>query len=106
VPRAYGRQVASSLLCSVEAALRALGSAVHNAGSAISPEQTVLLPVDETVFEGTNEINRLIIPATLLKRAGQKKVDYLGHVDAVKREVAAGTPAQTAGDVRAITEPL
>ena len=34
----YVRQVASSLLCTVGAALRALGNAAHNAGSAISPE--------------------------------------------------------------------
>src|SRR5215510_6849264 len=38
------------------------------------------------IFEGTNEINRLIIPATLLKRAGQKKVDYFAFVESVKRE--------------------
>ena len=49
------------------------------------------------IFEGTNEINRLIIPATLLKRAGQKKVDYFAFVEAVKREAAAGIAAPSPG---------
>jgi alkylation response protein AidB-like acyl-CoA dehydrogenase len=49
------------------------------------------------IFEGTNEINRLIIPATLLKRAGQKKVDYFAFVEQVKREAAAGSGAPAPG---------
>jgi alkylation response protein AidB-like acyl-CoA dehydrogenase len=45
------------------------------------------------IFEGTNEINRLIIPATLLKRAAQGKLPYFEWVERVKREVEAGTAA-------------
>jgi alkylation response protein AidB-like acyl-CoA dehydrogenase len=60
------------------------------------------------IFEGTNEINRLIIPATLLKRAGQKKVDYFAYVEAVKREAAAAAPTPgvepLAADVLAVEQ--
>jgi alkylation response protein AidB-like acyl-CoA dehydrogenase len=46
------------------------------------------------IFEGTNEINRLIIPATLLKRAAQGKLPFGAFLEAVKREVAAGGRAE------------
>ena len=49
------------------------------------------------IFEGTNEVNRLIIPATLLKRAGRGEVAYFQFVEAVQREVASGAAAPTAG---------
>ena len=39
------------------------------------------------IFEGTNEINRLIIPATLLKRVGQGRLPYLDFVRRVATEI-------------------
>jgi alkylation response protein AidB-like acyl-CoA dehydrogenase len=48
------------------------------------------------IFEGTNEINRLIIPATLLKRAAQGKVPFGAYLEGVKREVAAGAHPEPA----------
>jgi alkylation response protein AidB-like acyl-CoA dehydrogenase len=45
------------------------------------------------IFEGTNEINRLIIPATILRRAGKGEFPYFAFVESVKREAAAGTKA-------------
>ena len=53
------------------------------------------------IFEGTNEVNRLIIPATLLKRAGKGEVAYFPFVDAVQKEVASFASAPAPG-----TEPL
>jgi alkylation response protein AidB-like acyl-CoA dehydrogenase len=52
------------------------------------------------IFEGTNEINRLIIPATVLKRAAQGKLPYFEWVERVKREVEAGTAALAADQGR------
>src|SRR5205085_10294043 len=40
------------------------------------------------IFEGTNEINRLIIPATLVKRIGQGQLPYGEFLAQVDREVA------------------
>jgi alkylation response protein AidB-like acyl-CoA dehydrogenase len=40
------------------------------------------------IFEGTNEINRLIIPATLVKRIGSGRLPYLDFLEQVKREIA------------------
>src|SRR5262249_61531408 len=40
------------------------------------------------IFEGTNEINRLIIPATLLKRIGTGGLPFLDFVRQVEREIA------------------
>jgi len=48
------------------------------------------------IFEGTNEINRLILPATLLRRAGKGEIGYFAFVESVQREVAAGTAAPAA----------
>jgi alkylation response protein AidB-like acyl-CoA dehydrogenase len=48
------------------------------------------------IFEGTNEINRLIIPATLLKRIGRDAMaytDFLGQVDREIVDRAAWPPA-------------
>jgi alkylation response protein AidB-like acyl-CoA dehydrogenase len=50
------------------------------------------------IFEGTNEINRLILPATLLKRAAQGKLAYFEFVERVKGEVAAGTVPALVGE--------
>ena len=40
------------------------------------------------IFEGTNEINRLIIPATLVKRIGQGRLRYTEFLGEVDREIA------------------
>jgi alkylation response protein AidB-like acyl-CoA dehydrogenase len=40
------------------------------------------------IFEGTNEINRLIIPATLVKRIGQGAIPYLDFIKRVELEIA------------------
>jgi alkylation response protein AidB-like acyl-CoA dehydrogenase len=40
------------------------------------------------IFEGTNEINRLIIPATLIKRIGQGALPYMDYLQQVDREIA------------------
>ena len=40
------------------------------------------------IFEGTNEINRLIIPATLVKRIGQGRLSYADFFQRVDREIA------------------
>lgn len=45
------------------------------------------------IFEGTNEINRLIIPATLLKRIGQGRLPYMEFLQRMDRELA-DPPAQ------------
>ena len=50
------------------------------------------------IFEGTNEVNRLIIPATLLKRAGKGQVPYFQFVETVQREIASGRAPDTPGD--------
>jgi alkylation response protein AidB-like acyl-CoA dehydrogenase len=49
------------------------------------------------IFEGTNEVNRLIIPATLLKRAGKGQVPYFAFVESVQREIAGGAEPPRAG---------
>jgi len=40
------------------------------------------------IFEGTNEINRLIIPATLVKKIGRGGLPYLDFLQQVEREIA------------------
>jgi len=40
------------------------------------------------IFEGTNEINRLIIPATLVKRIGRGRLAYVEFLQQVDREIA------------------
>jgi alkylation response protein AidB-like acyl-CoA dehydrogenase len=51
------------------------------------------------IFEGTNEINRLIIPATLMKRVGQGRLAYPDFFQRVEREIAdpASFPAAPPG---------
>ena len=39
------------------------------------------------IFEGTNEINRLIIPATLMKRVAKGGIPYLQFLETVQREI-------------------
>ena len=54
------------------------------------------------IFEGTNEINRLIIPATLVKRIGQGRLAYQDFLAQVDREVAdlASWPPAVAGPLQ------
>jgi alkylation response protein AidB-like acyl-CoA dehydrogenase len=40
------------------------------------------------IFEGTNEINRLIIPATMVKRIGSGKLPYADFMQQVGREIS------------------
>src|SRR5206468_604115 len=40
------------------------------------------------IFEGTNEINRLIIPATVVKRIGRGRLAYQDFLQQVDREIA------------------
>jgi len=51
------------------------------------------------IFEGTNEINRLIIPATVVKRIGQVRIPYMEFLQQVDRELAdaAARPAPAPG---------
>jgi alkylation response protein AidB-like acyl-CoA dehydrogenase len=51
------------------------------------------------IFEGTNEINRLIIPATLLKRIGRGALPFMDFLQQVEREIAdrAAWPAAVDG---------
>jgi alkylation response protein AidB-like acyl-CoA dehydrogenase len=42
------------------------------------------------IFEGTNEINRLIVPGTILKRAMKAQIPLLDHTQAIRRRLAAG----------------
>lgn len=44
------------------------------------------------IFEGTNEINRLIIPATLVKRIGQGRIPFLAFLDELDRDIADPSP--------------
>lgn len=44
------------------------------------------------IFEGTNEINRLIIPSTVLKRAMEGKLPLMPFVEQVKAELEKGLP--------------
>src|SRR5262249_20233303 len=53
------------------------------------------------IFEGTNEVNRLIIPATLLKRAAKEQVAYFPFVESVQREIESAQAPAPAG-----SEPL
>ena len=51
------------------------------------------------IFEGTNEINRLIIPATLLRRIGQGGLPFADFLQQLDREIAdrAAWPPAVAG---------
>jgi alkylation response protein AidB-like acyl-CoA dehydrogenase len=54
------------------------------------------------IFEGTNEINRLIIPATLVKRIGRGLLPYPDFLQRVEREIAdrAAWPPAADGPLR------
>lgn len=51
------------------------------------------------IFEGTNEINRMLIPGTLMKRAMQGKILLMDYFGLVQNDVAAGNflPAEDKG---------
>ena len=46
------------------------------------------------IFEGTNEINRMLIPGTIFKRVMQGKLNFLPVAGKVEAEVKAGTVAE------------
>lgn len=49
------------------------------------------------IFEGTNEISRLIIPATLFKRASRGTLPYFDYVAAVRERLDALSPVASSG---------
>ena len=47
------------------------------------------------IFEGTNEINRMIIPGTLLKRAMKGEIDLMGEIQRILGQLKEGFPKET-----------
>jgi hypothetical protein len=43
------------------------------------------------IFEGTNEINRLLIPGMILKRAMQGRLDFLGSIQTLEQKLESET---------------
>jgi len=50
------------------------------------------------IFEGTNEINRLIITGTLLKQAMKGEFDMMAEIQKILKEMKAGFDVKTTGD--------
>lgn len=50
------------------------------------------------IFEGTNEINRLLIPGTLLKKAMKGQLPLMERLEALQQEVLAYSPAAAADE--------
>jgi alkylation response protein AidB-like acyl-CoA dehydrogenase len=48
------------------------------------------------IFEGTNEINRLLIPATLMKRVMAGRLPLFDYIQRVRTDLAVGAPASRA----------
>lgn len=46
------------------------------------------------IFEGTNEINRSLIPVTLLRRANKGELSFKDAVDKLQKDLAAGIPVR------------
>ncbi len=46
------------------------------------------------IFEGTNEINRMIIPGTLLKRAMKGEIDLMGEIQRILVQLKEGFPKE------------
>lgn len=51
------------------------------------------------IFEGTNEINRMIIPGTLLKRAMKGEIDLMGEIQRIVGQLKEGFPTGDEGHV-------
>lgn len=47
------------------------------------------------IYEGTNEINRMIIPGTLLKRAMKGEIDLMGEIQRILVQLKEGFPTET-----------
>lgn len=47
------------------------------------------------IYEGTNEINRMIIPGTLLKRAMKGEIDLMGEIQRILVQLKEGFPKET-----------
>ncbi|MCL4557912.1 MAG: acyl-CoA dehydrogenase family protein [Deltaproteobacteria bacterium] len=58
------------------------------------------------IFEGTNEINRLLIPATILKRSMKGELDFMGRLDDILAEIKADRVNKTPGQGLLGTEML
>jgi alkylation response protein AidB-like acyl-CoA dehydrogenase len=57
------------------------------------------------IFEGTNEINRLIVPATILKRAMKGQVPLIERADFIRRSLAEGeVPPQRDGEFGVVSQ--
>jgi alkylation response protein AidB-like acyl-CoA dehydrogenase len=54
------------------------------------------------IFEGTNEINRLIVPGTIMRRAIKGQVPLLQHAQHIKQALAKGTVPALGSDALAV----